>query len=296
VRVFGMLACTALIPVLVLSGCSQGATGTPVRAGSSAVPATAAETAERAPGTEPNVLTGRVTTEQGDPITGAQIRIVGYTGGAGLGQEIETVETGPDGTYRYAVPRGLYEVLGQATLDFDRQAYTFDLHPADGHCEQRMSDDGIVQDFVLRLTGLIACRNADLPDDYTSYHGAAIQLFDGTTGSPREDAVVEYTLEPVGPLADGSPGETLTMNRTVAALRTSAGPIDRTWILYDIPLAVYRVSATLVEPGGTRVPLFVSSDTESSIVPDVEVRFGARTFLGGYTVPQVRVHDEPEVG
>jgi hypothetical protein len=243
---------------------------------------------------EPNVIAGRVMTEAGQPIPGARLRIVGYTGGANLGQEIETVESGSDGAYRYEVPRGLYEVLGQATVDFDGQAYTFDLDPADGSCEQQMSDSGIVKDFMLRLTGLKMCRIDDLADNYTSYHGAAIQLFNGFTSSPASDAVIEYTLEPTGPLADGSTGETLTMERTVAALDTSAGPIEDTWILHDIPLATYRASAVLVE-GGARTPLLVSGDT-GSMAADVEIRFNAREFLGGYTVPQLSVHDPAGAG
>jgi hypothetical protein len=243
---------------------------------------------------EANVITGRVTTDLGQPIEGAQIRIVGYTGGANLGREIETVETDASGTYRSEVPSGLYEALGKAALVFDDEVYVFDLEPVDGVCDQQLSEDGIVEGFVLRLTGISPCNIAADPDTYTSYHGAAIQLFDRTSGH-SSDAVIEYTLEPTGPLADGGTGETLTMERTIADLQTSAGPIDSTWLLYDIPLARYRVSAALVETDGTRVSLLVSTDTATEPAAEVEVASGARLVLGtpdvGYLVPQVLIHD-----
>jgi hypothetical protein len=227
-------------------------------------------------------------------VAGAQLRIVGYTGGTTLGRDIETVESDADGIYRYEAADGLYEVLGQAAVDFDGQTYTFDLHPLAGSCEQQMSDVGIVEDFELRLTGLRACTNDSPPDDYTSYHGAAIQLFDRTTGAPS-DALVEITLAPVTSLADGSAGAPLTFTRTMEAFDTSAGPIEDTWILHDIPLARYAASATLVTPDGSRTPLAVSSGF-GDVSTEVEIRFDARTFLGGYTVPDLTIHDESELG
>lgn len=281
---------SAVVVAIVLVACD---TSTPRRdptppAGSAPATAPAPAATTRA---EPNVISGRVTTASGDPLAGAQIRIVGYTGGATLGQEIETVATDGDGRYRYAVARGLYEVLGQAALDFDGQTYTFDLDPVDRRCDQRMSDDGIVQDLVLNLAGPRACVIDDPGDNYALFHGAAIQLFDRLERDPVPDAVVEYILEPIGPLADGSAGRSLAMERTIEALHTSAGPIEDTWILHDIPLGIYRVSASLQEPDGAVTPLLVTSPLQGTPSPSAEVRFGARTFLGGYTVPDVTIWD-----
>ena len=286
------------VTVVLLAACEQGAGPRQASPGASRGPATTpgATSARQGGAAEPNVISGRVTNEVGDPIAGTRVRIVGYTGGASLGREIETVMSGADGGYRYTVPRGLYEVLGQATIEFDGQSYVFDLEPADGRCDQQMSDDGIVKDLVLRLTGLKPCRRDALPDNYLSYNGAAIQLFGRMTGNHSPDAVVEYTLEPIGPLADGSSGRTLTMKRTIPDLSTSAGPIDSTWILYDIPLAKYRVTAALLEQDGRRVELFVSTLTVPAPTTSVDISFDARKVLGGYTVPQVSTYDEPELG
>ncbi len=242
---------------------------------------------------EANVITGRVTTKDGRPIPTGSLRIVGYTGGASLGQEIETVTTGGDGTYRYEVPRGLYEVLGQATLDFGGQTYLFDLDPADGSCDQEMSDSGIVKDFVLSLTGPLMCQDGVNPDNYLAYHGATVQLFNRTTAAPHE--VVEYLFQPSSDLADGSPAQPLTMQRTIAAHTTSAGPLDDTWVLYDIPLAEYVVSAALIAPDGSRQPLLLSTDAQPTPGQSVDLSFAPRIIVGtlgaGYVIPNLTVQE-----
>lgn len=294
------LAAFSLAVVLLGVACQPTPTTPPVRPGATnANPgatgsnpgATAADPITPA---EANVITGRVTTAAGTPLPEARMRIVGYTGGATLGRELETVETGDDGVYRSEVPTGLYEVLGQAPILFDRQVYVFDLEPADGDCAQQMSNDGIVKDFVLRLTGLKGCLPGVDPENYAMYHGAAIQLFDRTSGHGAA-AVVVYSLEPIGSMADGSTGQTLELTRTVGALQTSAGPISSTWILHDIPLARYRVSAALQEADGRETPLLVSSHTATTPASAVEISFDARALFDeptvGYSVPQLYIHD-----
>lgn len=279
----------------MLAGCQPDGGSGPGRTGTPATirPGTTAGPIAPGPDAESNVITGRVTTEAGDPVSTAQLRIVGYTGGAALGQEIETVTTDASGVYRFEAPPGLYEVLGTATLDFDGQTYLFRLDPVDGSCDQAMSNEGIVEDFVLRLTGLFMCVDGVDPDSYAYYHGATVQLFNGlTTAAPHD--VVEFTLQPIGRLADGRAAEVIRLERTVAALSTSAGPIEDTWVLHDIPLARYSVSAALATPGGSQ-PLLLSTDTQTTPSAAVDVLFDARSVFGepteGYAIPSVSVHD-----
>jgi hypothetical protein len=242
---------------------------------------------------DPGFISGRVVTEAGMPVGGASIRIVGYTGGDALGQNIETVVTQSDGTYRVAVESGLYEVLGEARLAFDGQTYVFNLDPADASCEQQFSDDGIVKDFVLRLTGLEMCFDGVDPENYLFYHGAPVQLSGGLAGAPA-DAVVRFTLEPTTRLADGRPGETIEQLRTVTALSTSFGPIEETWMLHDVPLARYSVSATLLTSDGAETPLLVATDTASTPAATSELVFKARNVLGeptaGYQIPWLSLY------
>ena len=296
-----VLATLALAVTFVAAGCSPGPNPTPGSNATSRPGSTSGSATSRPPVvTQPNVITGRVTTEQGQPVANAQMRIVGYIGGAVLGQEFETVTTDGSGVYRLEVPTGEYEVLGHGPLEFDGQTYLFVLEPADGSCEKQLSNDGISKDFVLRLTGFVACSPQSDPNDYPSYHGAAIQLFDRTGGSHSSAGEVDYVLEPIGPLADGTTGETLTLTRTFAALQTSAGPIESTWILHDIPLGRYRVTATATEPDGSQTQLLVSTDTSIDPATEVEVTFAARAVFDepavGYAVPQLLIHDSTGAG
>ncbi|HJP87870.1 MAG TPA: carboxypeptidase-like regulatory domain-containing protein [Candidatus Limnocylindrales bacterium] len=251
---------------------SSGLGATPV-GGGPAAPSTAAEA---------NVIKGRAVTATGAPIAGASVRIVGYTGGSSLGQEIETVTTGADGTYRYEVPPGLYEVHAEGPLAFGGQTYLFDLAPADGTCDQQQSDQGIVKDYVLRLRGLMSCQDGGVnPDNYLFYHGAAVQLSTQLGTAGRED-VVEFRFEPIGTLADGSPGAPLTMRRSVGAMSAYVGPIEETAYLHDIPLARYSVSATLLTADSRRVPLMLATDGPPS--KSVEVSFEPRMVVGTLAV------------
>jgi hypothetical protein len=247
-------------------------------------------------GREPNAIVGRVTTETGQPVAGASLRIVGYTGGAGLGRDIETVTSEADGTYRYEVPKGLYEVLGDGPLTFDGQTYLFHLDPADGSCEQAESADGIAKDFVLRLQGFMQCLDGADPNGYLYYHGATVQAFSRLSAAGPDD-VVEYVLEPSGPLADGRAGETLTMQRTVAAHSNTFGPLESTSYLHDIPLGRYELSASLLAADGSRSPLLVSSTDDPTPSNSVQIAFAPRLIVGtlsvGYssTMPAVTVSE-----
>lgn len=280
------------------AACQPAATSTPARPGTTTSPSAPGSGATTP--SEANVITGRVSTEAGQPIPGAQLRIVGYTGGANLGRAIETVASDMDGRYRYVATSGLYEVLGTAAIQFDGQTFVFDLEPTDQNCDQQLSDDGIVEDFVLRLTGISPCNVAADPENYLEYHGAAIQLFDQMTGSYGQDAVVRYTLEPTSPLADGSVGEALTFTRTVTALHTSAGPIESTWIIHDVPLARYRVTASLLNGAGGEVPLLLATGTAAEPAASVELAFEARLVVGtpdvGYRIPNLTVYDSAGAG
>jgi hypothetical protein len=279
-RLATLVVGAAIVAACQPDGGNGGESSRPIPPATQAVPGGTNGPAPVRP--EANVISGRVTTEVGTPVAGASLRIVGYTGGANLGQEIETVSSAADGTYRYQVPSGLYEVLGEGPLDFEGQTYLFLLDPADGSCEQEMSEAGIVKDFVLRLSGLMTCLDGVDPENYLFYHGAAVQLFSRLASAAPHD-IVEYRLEPVGSLGDGSAGQVLTMQRTVTAHSSSFGPLDGTSYLYDIPLGRYLLSATLLAPAGP-VPLLVSTATDPTPAQSVEVSFDPRVIVGTLSV------------
>lgn len=288
-------AAIAVAFVAALAACQPEPTGT---GGPNSTPAPGS-TSGAGPGQpvtpQGNVIAGRVMLADGRPLPGASLRIVGYTGGDTLGRDIETVTSGADGIYRYEVPLGLYEVRAEGPLTFEGKTYLFNLDPVDGSCEQEMSDTGIVKDFVLRLTGIQVCVDGGVNvDNYLFYHGAAIQLFSSlTTAAPHE--IVEYRLEPVGALADGSAGTPLLVQRTVTAHSSFSGPLDETAYLYDIPLGRYVVSAAILAPDGQRRPLLVS--TTGAPAQSVEVTFEPKVVVGtlnqGYSslMPSITVQE-----
>jgi hypothetical protein len=189
---------------------------------------------------EPGVVKGRVTDEQGDPIAGAAVRVTGYTGGSN-GHD-DNLVTNAAGEYRAEVPNGMYEVLGTGPLTFDGGTYTMNLRPTDGDCDMEELGGGIVEDLVLPLTGLDICADGADPEEYGSYSGATVNLLPLVSVAPG--ARVAVTLEPIGPLADGSTGSPITFNRTGAALTTGFGPLESTSYLADIPLGRYRITGT----------------------------------------------------
>jgi hypothetical protein len=178
------------------------------------------------------------------------------------------------------VPLGHYNVDGFADITYDGQTYQeFWLDRVSGGCDRVMSDKGIVRNFVLRLSGPKRCTNGSSPNNPNSYNGAYITAM--SSAFPA-DAVITFTLRPVGLLADGSRGQILTMRRTGAALQKGGGPIDDTSFLYDIPLGRYRMSAEARYADGSRrgVTLELRDGTGASGT-DIEVAFAANKFGGG---------------
>jgi len=226
----------------------------------------------------PNVVEGTVTLADGRPLRGATIRVAGATGAA-RGTTRKATTDG-NGRYRLTVPPGHYNVDGFADITYDGQTYQeFWLDRVSGGCERVMSDRGIVRNFVLRLSGPKRCINGPNPNNPNSYNGAYITAM--SSAFPA-DAVITFTLRPIGLLADGSRGQALTMRRTGAALQRGGGAIDETSFLYDIPLGRYRVSAEARYADGSRrgITLTLLDGTGVS-GGDVEVAFAANKFGGG---------------
>lgn len=249
--------CTAFIALGATASGKTGAVGTPPT---------------------PNVVEGTVTLADGRPLRGATIRVAGATGAA-RGTTRKATTDG-NGRYRVTVPLGHYNIDGFANIAYDGETYQeLWLDRVSGGCGRVMSDRGIVRDFVLRLSGPKRCINGPNPNNPNSYNGAYITAM--TSAFPA-DAVITFTLRPVGPLADGSRGQVLTMRRTGAALQKGGGPIDETSFLYDIPLGRYRVSAEARYADGSRRGITLKLlDGSGASGADVEVAFAANKLGGG---------------
>lgn len=256
--------------------------------------------APRATGAERNVIKGVVRDEQGDPVRGARIRIVGYTGnpnGLSGADYIKDAVTDAQGAYRLSVPAGLYGVSGEADVAYDNKNYkSLYLHPADGNCEKQMSEGGIVKDFVFRLTGLQKCLTNPDPKNPGFYSGASVLLSHQSPKSLPGDARLTLTLTPTGPLADGSAGKPVTFTRTVAALVNFAGPLETTNTLHDIPLGRYRLTGHATLPNGSRQDLrfgpWNTGGAAESPVADYAFSFPAKVMLPyGIGQAEIAVYD-----
>jgi hypothetical protein len=226
----------------------------------------------------PNVVEGTVKTIDGRPVPGATIRIAGATGAA-RGTAIRAT-TDANGRYRAKVPLGHYNVDGFADIEYEGQNYKeLWLDRGDAPCERVMSDKGIVRNFVLRLSGPKRCTNGLSPNNPDAYNGAYITAM---TSAFPDDAVITFNLTPLGPLADGSKGRTISITRTGAALKKGGGPINETSFLHDIPLGRYRVAAEVRYANGKREGTTLElRDGGTSSGRTLDITFHANVFGGG---------------
>jgi hypothetical protein len=211
-----------------------------------------------------------------------------------------TVKTGPDGIYRAPITGNwVYTVEAEAPVEFDDKIFNLPCNPikTPGALDVQRSKDGVLQNFVVALTGLKRTDSAD-PTRPTDYIGASIMLYYmvGEEGLLPLDSVVTVTLVPAGKLADGSTGKPLTFTRTVKALRTDAlggVKIQNTRSLHDIPLGVYKVSAT-VATGGAAKPMTVSyrDDSGQTVSGEtIELHFSPERYSAGAQIPLVTLRN-----
>lgn len=211
---------------------------------------------------KPGYATGRCVTAQGKPLAGVRIRVFGVTKAGESWNGTGTTDAA--GIYSIRLPAGLYHV-GWALYDtrLAGKPYSLPLHPADGQKEgDGLSSVGIVKSFVLKLNGLIDSRKD--PDNDLSYYGGSIvvqggalkdgSFLTGYTYRFPENAALELTLTPTGPLLDGSEGKELLLK---TKLRISGGSF------LDIPAGRYRATARLINEDGSATPIRLAAATFS---------------------------------
>ncbi len=203
----------------------------------------------------PGYVVGRCVTEANKPLAGVRISVSGVSD---AGQKVSfSTKTDAAGVYAVKVPSGNY-LVGLALWDTTAGGinYNLPLHPTDGDKDTVPSRPGIVENFVLKLTGKIhPNRNAS---HFLDFYGGSFtvgggRLENGTLSTGYdyrfpEGASLEMVLVPQGLLLDGSTGRTLTLTQTVR---------DREF--FDVPPGRYTAKATLIEAGGVRKPLRVAA-------------------------------------
>lgn len=197
-------------------------------------------------GREQGVISGVVTDWRGDSLKNASIFAREVSSGASY-----EAKTGSAGSYEMRnLPDGSYRVTGFVYPDHQGGAWKLPLDPAHNSVNPVSTTNGVRKDFQWLLAGQKPSVRASHP---YAYYGAYISV-DTDYLSPNwpEDAVVDFTLVPTGPLIDGSKGKTLSYSRTVAALRTEhPAPLEQSHFLHDVPIGPYRLTAQLATPDDT---------------------------------------------
>jgi hypothetical protein len=212
-----------------------------------------------------NVIAGRVTMEDGQPLRGnikdIQISIYGVSEAAERVNYSPAVK--PDGTYRQKVAGGQYAFnTGRVVVLHGDIEFAFPLE-AVGNLWNKNRDaaDGIVQDFVWKVTGPTPYGRSDglNPANATHWHGMSIGLrADGWRNdinkAPRKlpnDTKLAFTLRPTSQSIDGRPVQPVTIERTHhEAARQNPD-------LNDLIAASYELSGTATLPDGTVTPLLL---------------------------------------
>lgn len=219
----------------------------------------------------PGVVRGTAKTMDGKPIASFAGIVSGNE--AKSGGVVNADIVGKDGAYAASVGAGQFSALMWTDVDYHGHHFRIDLEPADGKAANVRLDstNGLTKDFVWKLSGVRAGVGPNQLAGHGSHHGGVVKLtaegrslayqgdiLENYHGQPEKplprSSTVEVTLTPDGPLIDGSTGKpiTLTEKLTDADVRDTAGLLK-----YDIPIGVYKATATEVTAAGERKPLRV---------------------------------------
>lgn len=239
VMALGLGACMGTEPTSTSAATEAGVVETSGDAQAQGSPTPEDGPDDAAPDTiEAYVVKGRVTTQDGRPLPGVE---VGAENTFGYSSYLYGV-TDDDGHYRIdlsGAPNTTWRMFGTVKLEYEGTKYNEELYV---DTTSFPSDKGAIRDFEWRLTGP--------KGDYDLRYGGSIYVVedkDWDLEDPPEIEEIEWvtlTLDPVGPLIDGSEGE-----QVVRA-------VGDYWI-HDVPKGRYRISATYTEPRGIAEPLVI---------------------------------------
>lgn len=207
--------------------------------------------ATRADEVEAGILKGRALDAQGRPLAGVEV--------FARNQYLENWNlqgvTDADGRYRIDTSRpvGTYHASALIRRDYRGTRYVFSLEQRPD--ELFAGNEGALRDFVWHLSG-------PRPDgDY--YGSPVIYYVDLDDFSVEEEAVV-LTLEPLGPLVDGSDGTLIERNGE----RTPDG-----FAVTDVPVGHYRITARYEPPDAAPQPLQLRLRDEGEYADTLDADF-----------------------
>ena len=235
----------ALLPLL-LAACATGASAP----GAGALPGGGTPSSAKAPG----VATGKAVDGQGKPLADVHVDIVG-TASAKVEFRSYQPTTDASGTYRQAdLTPGTYTLKAWRDVSYNGKAYKLPLaSPQGSHNQQLDSAEGIVRDFVWKISG--PKPGATSTDGHGAFYGGTVLIYGadyvGTPIAASEGAEIVVKLVPSGPLMDGTAGAPITASAPFAKTGNKLKQLD------DVPLGRYTVTAEVKDAGGATKPLRV---------------------------------------
>lgn len=211
-----------------------------------------------------NLAVGRVTFEDGKPITGeiddVLITIYGISEG---GEKVRYSPVVKNGAYKQKLVPGQYAFnVGKIKVKFGETLFIFDLVPVGKNWNKNQdADDGIVQDFIWKPTGLRDTHGAKPdPNNATHWHGQSVglrfQLWreDISKAPPQlpEGTKLLFTLTPTSRGIDGRELKTITLERT-----WRSHDVVTNDDLNDLPPANYELTGVATLPDGSSKPILL---------------------------------------
>lgn len=215
---------------------------------------------EPTPGKPQNgIVKGRVVDGQGKPVANAEI----VASSTDYYNKTTTGYTDASGDYSFRLPTGIaegsYSVSGTVTLKYHGKNYTLALYEESTRVFSAY--DGAIRNFIFRLTGK---RTVD-DDETASPLGGTLEVHHQVNNVVKEN--LELTLEPVGPLVDGSMGKRIV--KTMPA---------NSYYLRDIPVGQYKITAR-DRVTGEQLGVTIQ-DTFNDYAPSVTGLFEEEDFIG----------------
>lgn len=187
-------------------------------------------------------ITGKILDPQGKPLAGARVTASHSTW---YNTTISGV-TNDKGIYTLDMngqPGGNWSLMAKYTTPtpYNGKTYVFELRSEDA-TPVTTPTEGIVRNMSWKLSGVVPGSTTD------ARIGTYLTYFSGVDVPDEE---LEFTLEPVGPLVDGSTGKTIVA-RASSFPSSFIGMYSNIGVR-DIPTGRYKVSVHHVPPAGSPV-------------------------------------------
>jgi hypothetical protein len=202
---------------------------------------------------------GKVTDKYGNPVANAEI----VASSTDWHNQTSTGYTDANGNYSFQLPTGVaagsYTASGTVTVKYHNKNFVMPLY--EKNSKVFSAYEGAVRDFSFRLTGL---RKAD-ENDPNGLLGATLEVHHDFDAVNAED--IEITLDPVGPLVDGSTGDKLVSMLPAQDYR-----------IRDIPVGNYKITARN-KSTGEKLGVTIQGSLKS-YAPSITSVFEPADFIG----------------